>query len=780
MMYGFHWLTFSETRLGKIGPCGRRWMLSCSLGLDECFREAIQENTTSRYYASGYLSADFEVRRWLVIAGFAALPVESMVLELLEDDRFFLRAAELKRDMDMETEYVGQMDECFFEEVARVCELPMSASQIKHEVLLSLHISRGYVHAESYYALTQDPWCLTQGDIEANTNGLLSRDVAPKDPATKKMWVALKCDVLQPTVHTRCMHLLQDQPGTNLLSEKNHGVHASSKKKHQVLSSDRLLARSFGVVTTTLVQTSKEDYRIQQMEEKVENLEKKKTSRLNGKNMLCSEMMQSQALEKGDRCKREALSDNRNSVAEHHKKWKDLDAVEKNQYAIKAQEERDRRDVMREMELDEARTHLDFAKRRRLAQMEQQRSPNTMSCLRLTPDALESVADQFYSPEICRGEELKEEWQRLVEPPKEPSAAVKEAILAAERESSVEEADPPPLWQRLMCQHRNLFAETVIVFGDAPDIGYYFLFGKQTSQRTCAFLQGERMRVVLPAFEVLAPGDVGDFELGVRFDCSAAVYKAGKEIRNAGDVEIFLYHHAKLGDGTFTCRHEPVKFEDFCLLLPLMDLEPPRTEGGGGGRAVSRDWFAKLQEEFPWLTMDDFPVAGAVGGVSRAGRHAHAAEPRRALGAELGESEAVEIRRRLTLKRKLWARDVPDVFFYIAIRGGVWTQEFKGVEADCASVFARAPARPWCERYGMPKSKSFAFTRFTEEGAMMLCHEWHRKLHFFSSSGERRVKTTHTATQMRLLRVTVSLTISLFGAPASTLVVIHFGPFMNS
>ena len=64
-------------------------MLSCSLGLDECFREAIQETNTSRYYASGYLEADYDVRRWLTIAGIAALPVESMALELLEDDRFF-------------------------------------------------------------------------------------------------------------------------------------------------------------------------------------------------------------------------------------------------------------------------------------------------------------------------------------------------------------------------------------------------------------------------------------------------------------------------------------------------------------------------------------------------------------------------------------------------------------------------------------------------------------------------------------------------------------------
>ena len=210
MLYAFHWLTFSETRMGKVGPCGRRWMLSCSLGLDECFSEALQENTTSRYYANGYVEADLDVRQWLLIAGFACLPVESMVLELLEDDRFFLRADDLKNDMDIETAYVSRCSERFFEEVAKVCGVPLNGYQIKHEVLLSLHISRGYTHAEAFYALTQDPWCLTQGDVEANTNNLLARTVPPKDPVTLQMWTALKC-FLSPPVHTRSMILARDQ-----------------------------------------------------------------------------------------------------------------------------------------------------------------------------------------------------------------------------------------------------------------------------------------------------------------------------------------------------------------------------------------------------------------------------------------------------------------------------------------------------------------------------------------------------------------------------------------
>ena len=73
-----------------------------------------------------------------------------------------------------------------------------------------------------------------------------------------------------------------------MLVEKNHGVHASSKKKHQVLSSATLTARSFGAMTAILTRMHKDDYRIELLEQKVDRLEKQKPGKVNGTIMLCS------------------------------------------------------------------------------------------------------------------------------------------------------------------------------------------------------------------------------------------------------------------------------------------------------------------------------------------------------------------------------------------------------------------------------------------------------------------------------------------------------------
>ena len=732
MYYGFTWITFSETRLGKIGLCGRRWMMSCSLGLDECYNGAMQEHTTSKYYASGYREADSDVRVWLAVAGFAAMPVEAMVFELFEDDRFFLRAPCIKDDMDMESGFISRCSERFFDEIAKVCLLPLSGKQLKHEVILSMHISRGYVHAEAFYPLTQDPWRLTQGDISENTESLKNRTEPPVDHVTCKMWLALKCGMVS-AVHTRSMRLLQDQPSTVMLAEKGHAFAASSKKKHQILCSEKLMARSFGAETMCLAQRRKEDVKIEILEKQVEAMENAQPPKINNKQMFCSEFMKQQRDEK-DACSRsDALACNRDSVSAHHHLWKEQDAQSKLEYSVKAEEENARRKLRAEIKLDSARADLVFAKRRKLMHAEQASgSTNCLDSFRFTNHELSSVADEFYDPVVARGQVMQDAWERYTRPPKEPEAAKKRKITDQEAEMRLaEEHDELRCWRWWMSQHRELFLETAIVFTDNPSIGYVFLLGKKTEQCPVVFLQGRRVRNVLPAFEVMEPGEVVGVELNTKFDCSECTYKVAGEIEHhSRDCQIHIYEQVKFTGSCCECPHPPRLFEDFVLEYPCAAriLEP--NTGKGRAPHISRDWFVRLQEEYPWLGEGDFPAPHAIE------KKETTSAPKRSRGGmavsrDLEEDTALEIRRRLEARRMLWKRDVPDTYFYVTVRGGVWTAEFKGTEADCISVYARACARDWCDRRGLPKSKSFAFTRFTEHGASMLCHEWHRFLHFF-------------------------------------------------
>ena len=78
------------------------------------------------------------------------------------------------------------------------------------------------------------------------------------------------------------------------------------------------------------------------------------------------------------------------------------------------------------------------------------------------------------------------------------------------------------------------------------------------------------------------------------------------------------------------------------------------------------------------------------------------------------------------------ATDVWDLaHFRIRLRGGKWTKKFKGVAADACMVAARATARPWCQLYAYPLSKSYYYTTYGHQAAHMLVEEWCRRASFF-------------------------------------------------
>ena len=89
----------------------------------------------------------------------------------------------------------------------------------------------------------------------------------------------------------------------------------------------------------------------------------------------------------------------------------------------------------------------------------------------------------------------------------------------------------------------------------------------------------------------------------------------------------------------------------------------------------------------------------------------------------------------LTRLRNQWRDqiDLDSEHFPIALRGGVWTQQHRGTEADCVSVSARrGVAWSWCERYSLPKMARFTL-QYTTPIANALASEWAKRMqHFFN------------------------------------------------
>ncbi len=95
------------------------------------------------------------------------------------------------------------------------------------------------------------------------------------------------------------------------------------------------------------------------------------------------------------------------------------------------------------------------------------------------------------------------------------------------------------------------------------------------------------------------------------------------------------------------------------------------------------------------------------------------------------EERAAEVRARLLAVREEWELDWTDMWFYVRLLGGGWTDEFKKTEADAACMLAREGAKSWCRKYCFPKQKALYFSVYGIETCNIVTREWARRGEFY-------------------------------------------------
>ena len=87
--YLLHWSAFSETRWANVGRSGRLFARSLAGGLEPLWDICMEDDNISHWHLGGFKKATSDVRQYLFVAAFSALPAEAVLLEVLQDDRFF-------------------------------------------------------------------------------------------------------------------------------------------------------------------------------------------------------------------------------------------------------------------------------------------------------------------------------------------------------------------------------------------------------------------------------------------------------------------------------------------------------------------------------------------------------------------------------------------------------------------------------------------------------------------------------------------------------------------
>ena len=89
VQYCLKWCDFSDTRWTAVGLCGRLYLRSLMVGIDKIVNITCTNDGVTKWHFNGYTGkSSGSVRTYLAVAACAGRLSESLLLDLMEDDRF--------------------------------------------------------------------------------------------------------------------------------------------------------------------------------------------------------------------------------------------------------------------------------------------------------------------------------------------------------------------------------------------------------------------------------------------------------------------------------------------------------------------------------------------------------------------------------------------------------------------------------------------------------------------------------------------------------------------
>ena len=138
------WCDFSETRWTKVGESGRLFLKSVLIGIDGISEIARKNDSVSRWHlAASFKKATLSVRLYLAVAALSGRATETMLLELMEDDRFLLYHDRLWDGLQDELQYLTRAPDHFWKSIGD--SIHVAPHDLKSHVLNCSVVSTGFV-----------------------------------------------------------------------------------------------------------------------------------------------------------------------------------------------------------------------------------------------------------------------------------------------------------------------------------------------------------------------------------------------------------------------------------------------------------------------------------------------------------------------------------------------------------------------------------------------------------------------------------------------------------
>eukprot|EP00969_Alexandrium_andersonii_P248577 10983633-Alexandrium_andersonii.AAC.1 len=147
------------------------------------------KTTASKYKISGFKRLDERGRDFATMASIVAFVSDSVLTELMEDDRVARQVLLLEETLRDEYQWLLNIDGPVWSLLATACSL--APLQLRADCCSAGLASVAFITQRLFRAAKAYPWRLAQGDIQEQLLALKSQP-APEEPTTLKIWKLLQ------------------------------------------------------------------------------------------------------------------------------------------------------------------------------------------------------------------------------------------------------------------------------------------------------------------------------------------------------------------------------------------------------------------------------------------------------------------------------------------------------------------------------------------------------------------------------------------------------------
>ena len=261
------------TRWLSLATCARTLVVAELLGLEQIIREIRAKPHTTDYHLHHYDRLTPDVRVCLACAAVSSVVVDSLVQDLMDDDRMALKYEEYHGNCVEEMSYIEQLSMSTWSRLSSITKC-FSPVELRDAALHVSHTAFCFVDWRLFRKVRDYPWRLTRGDTLANLDQLV-RDWYDGDDLPSQQLRDLHAAGYNTQRLLDTIDLIAQAPWSTGGLEQGHGAMAQTHRLHLEMSAKNVACRSTLSQARSLFQESADVATLRRLQSRLDRLGRK-------------------------------------------------------------------------------------------------------------------------------------------------------------------------------------------------------------------------------------------------------------------------------------------------------------------------------------------------------------------------------------------------------------------------------------------------------------------------------------------------------------------------